>query len=56
MTGFCKDKIAFHKIPKFFLFVDDYPTTASGKIQKYKLRDQATAAFEREEDAKIETA
>ena len=56
MRTFCKDKIAFHKIPAFFLFVDEYPTTASGKIQKYKLREQATKTLGREEDAKIETA
>jgi len=39
---FCKDQISFHKIPKYIFFVDTYPTTASGKIQKYKLRDSAT--------------
>jgi fatty-acyl-CoA synthase len=38
---FCKDLISFHKIPKHVFFVDDYPCTASGKIQKYKLKDQA---------------
>ena len=47
MKVFCKGKIAFHKIPVFFFFVDDYPTTASGKIQKYKLRKQATETLER---------
>ena len=36
---FCKDQISFHKIPRYVFFVDEYPTTASGKIQKYKLRD-----------------
>ncbi len=39
---FCQDQISYHKIPKYIFFVDDYPTTASGKIQKYKLRDTAT--------------
>ncbi len=56
MREFCKDKIAFHKIPAFFLFVDEYPTTASGKIQKYKLREQATKTLGREDAANIETA
>ncbi|MDM8551494.1 AMP-binding protein [Desulfobacterales bacterium HSG2] len=56
MKAFCKDKIAFHKIPEFFLFVDEYPTTASGKIQKYKLRDLATQELDREDEANIETA
>jgi fatty-acyl-CoA synthase len=35
---FCRGKIARHKIPKHVLFVEDFPKTASGKIQKYKLR------------------
>jgi fatty-acyl-CoA synthase len=36
--------------------VDEYPTTASGKIQKYKLRESATKELKREEDATIQTA
>ncbi|MCP3922457.1 MAG: AMP-binding protein [Desulfobacterales bacterium] len=56
MREFCKDKIAFHKIPAFFMFIDEYPVTASGKIQKYKLRDDATKALGRKDAANIETA
>jgi fatty-acyl-CoA synthase len=56
LKEFCKDKIAYHKIPAFFMFVNEYPTTASGKIQKYKLREDATKRLGREEDAKIKTA
>jgi len=41
VSAFCKDKISFHKIPRYFFFVDTYPTTASGKVQKYKLREMA---------------
>jgi fatty-acyl-CoA synthase len=41
MREFCKGQISFHKIPRSFIFVDEYPATASGKIQKYKLREQA---------------
>lgn len=53
---FCRNKISRFKIPAFVLFVDQYPTTASGKIQKYKLRELATKALDREKDARIETA
>jgi|SaaInl8_200m_RNA_FD_contig_123_20517_length_3151_multi_5_in_0_out_2_1 fatty-acyl-CoA synthase len=56
MIEFCKDKIAFHKIPAFFFFVNEYPTTASGKIQKYKLREMATKELGREDAANIKTA
>ena len=34
-------KIARYKVPKHIFIVDEYPLTASGKIQKYKLRDLA---------------
>ena len=36
---FCKGKIARHKIPKYWDFVESYPMTASGKIQKFKLKE-----------------
>lgn len=36
---FCRGQIARYKIPKYVFFVDEFPMTASGKIQKYKLRD-----------------
>ncbi len=36
---FCKGKIARHKIPKYWEFVDEYPQTASGKIQKFKMKE-----------------
>jgi fatty-acyl-CoA synthase len=39
---FCKGKIADYKIPKYIEIVDKYPMTASGKIQKYKLREIGT--------------
>ena len=53
---YCQNKISRFKIPAFVLFVNDYPATASGKIQKFKLREQAIKILGREEDANIETA
>ncbi|WP_126427199.1 AMP-binding protein [Brevibacillus marinus] len=38
---YCEGKIARYKIPHYVQFVSEYPMTASGKIQKYKLREQA---------------
>jgi fatty-acyl-CoA synthase len=37
IQDFCRGKIARFKIPKYLFFVDEFPMTASGKIQKYKL-------------------
>ena len=36
---FCKGNIAHYKIPKYVLFVEGFPLTGSGKIQKFKLKD-----------------
>lgn len=44
---FCRGKIARMKIPKHVIFVDDFPKTASGKIQKYKLRQLGLEYVER---------
>ncbi|MBA4535978.1 AMP-binding protein [Bacillus aquiflavi] len=38
---YCKGKISRHKIPRYIEFTHSYPMTASGKIQKYRLREQA---------------
>jgi fatty-acyl-CoA synthase len=39
LAAFCKGRIARFKIPRYFRFVEEFPMTASGKIQKYKLRE-----------------
>ena len=39
VKDFCRGKIARHKIPKYVFFVDSFPMTGSGKIQKFKLKD-----------------
>jgi fatty-acyl-CoA synthase len=36
---FCKGQIAYYKIPEHIRFVDEFPATLSGKIQKYKMRE-----------------
>ncbi|MBI9080325.1 MAG: AMP-binding protein [Pseudodesulfovibrio sp.] len=41
VIDFCRGKIARYKTPRYVTFTKEYPMTASGKIQKYKLRDLA---------------
>ncbi|WP_069839372.1 AMP-binding protein [Bacillus sp. F56] len=45
LKAYCKGKIARHKIPRYVIFTNDYPMTASGKIQKYKLREKTIEMF-----------
>ncbi|MFI3295102.1 MAG: AMP-binding protein [Rikenellaceae bacterium] len=47
IVDFCRGNIARYKIPKFIFFVDTYPMTASGKIQKYLLKDLGLAELEK---------
>jgi fatty-acyl-CoA synthase len=42
---FCQDRLARFKIPRFIRMVDGFPMTASGKIQKFKLREAHEAAL-----------
>ncbi len=56
ILAFCKGRIANYKIPRYIKFVDEFPMTASGKIQKFKLREMAIRDLRLEEDAGIEMA
>jgi fatty-acyl-CoA synthase len=37
---FCRERIAHFKIPRYILFVDEFPMTITGKVQKYKMREE----------------
>ena len=37
---FCRDRIAHFKIPRYIKFVDEFPMTVTGKVQKYIIRDR----------------
>jgi fatty-acyl-CoA synthase len=39
IRGFCQGQIAYYKIPEYIRFVDAFPATLSGKIQKFKIRE-----------------
>jgi len=43
IQNFCREGISRYKVPKYVIFVDDFPMTASGKIRKIELRDIAQA-------------
>ncbi|MCT4656173.1 MAG: long-chain fatty acid--CoA ligase [Cohaesibacter sp.] len=40
LGGWCRDKLAAYKIPKYFSVVKDFPRTAAGKVQKHVLKQQ----------------
>lgn len=48
IRGYCMGQIARYKIPKYIMFVETFPMTASGKIQKYRLREIGLEHLEKE--------
>ena len=56
MKTYVLDHMAKHKVPKYIEFVDGFPMNDAGKIQKYKMREEAVKKLGLEKDASIETA
>ena len=56
LRDYCKEQISHQKIPRYIQFVKSYPMTASGKVQKFVLREQAIETLGLEEVAKTKTA
>lgn len=53
---FCRERIAHFKVPAYVSFVDEFPMTVTGKIQKFKLREMAIADLGLETEAAEVTA
>jgi fatty-acyl-CoA synthase len=43
IRAFCRDQIAHYKVPRHIRFVDEFPMTVTGKIQKFIMREKMTA-------------
>ena len=43
IRDFCRGRIAHYKVPRYVRFVDGFPLTVTGKIQKYRIREQMRA-------------
>ena len=56
IRDFCRGKIAHFKIPQFIRFVDAFPMTVTGKIQKFKIREAEIKERGLESVARIQTA
>ena len=56
IRAFCEGRIAHYKVPRYVQFVDEFPMTVTGKVQKYKLREQAIEDLGLQAAAGVETA
>jgi fatty-acyl-CoA synthase len=53
---FCRGRIAHYKVPRYVVIVTEFPTTVTGKIQKFKLRELGVERFGLQRAAGMETA
>jgi fatty-acyl-CoA synthase len=56
LREWCRGKIASFKVPRYWRFVDEFPMTVTGKVQKFKMREISIAEERLEDAAQIETA
>ena len=45
VRDFCRGRIAHFKIPQYIRFVDSFPLTVTGKVQKFKIREAEIEAL-----------
>jgi fatty-acyl-CoA synthase len=45
LLAYCRGQIASFKMPRYVLYMDEYPMTSSGKVQKFKLRELSLEAL-----------
>jgi fatty-acyl-CoA synthase len=56
LRAWCKGRIATFKIPRYWRFVDAFPMTVTGKVQKFKMRETSVTELGLEEAAAAHTA
>jgi fatty-acyl-CoA synthase len=56
LREWCRGKIATFKIPRYWRFVDEFPMTVTGKVQKFKMREASIAELGLESAGRTETA
>jgi fatty-acyl-CoA synthase len=56
LREWCQGRIATFKIPRYWRFVDDFPMTVTGKIQKFRMRETSIAELGLEQASRVETA
>jgi fatty-acyl-CoA synthase len=56
LDAHCRERLARFKVPRFWRFVDAFPLTVTGKVQKFRLREMAVELLGRQADAAERTA
>jgi fatty-acyl-CoA synthase len=56
LRGFCRERLAHFKVPRYWKFTEEFPMTVTGKIQKFKMREIAIDELGLQAAADVQTA
>jgi fatty-acyl-CoA synthase len=56
LQDYCRTRMASFKVPRLWKFTDEFPTTVTGKVQKFRMREMAIAELSLQQAAATETA
>jgi fatty-acyl-CoA synthase len=56
LRDFCRGKLAHYKVPRYVIFVDEFPMTVTGKVQKFLMREESVRRLGLETADAIQTA
>jgi fatty-acyl-CoA synthase len=56
VRGYCRGRLAHFKVPRYVVFVDEFPMTVTGKVQKFKMRDTSVERLGLQDAAEVRSA
>ena len=56
VRDFCRGRLAHFKVPRYVIFVDQFPMTITGKVQKFRMRDASIERLGLEDAAAVRNA
>jgi fatty-acyl-CoA synthase len=56
VRDYCRERLAHFKVPRYVMFVDEFPMTVTGKVQKFKMRDATIERLGLEAAAAVRSA
>jgi fatty-acyl-CoA synthase len=56
VRDFCRGRLAHYKVPRYVMFVDEFPMTVTGKIQKFKMRESSVERLGLQDAAAVQSA
>src|ERR671932_412413 len=56
VRAFCEGRLAHFKVPRYIVFTDAFPMTVTGKVQKFKMREDSVARLGLEDAAAVKSA